>query len=43
MDVRVPRICFFNEELLIMGLTIGEPPSHQLKKFAGREPIIPNS
>ena len=33
---------FLNEELLIMELTMEEPPSHQLKIFAEREPIIPN-
>jgi len=42
-DVRVPRICFLNQELLIMGLTVEEPPSFQLKKIAERAPQIPNS
>jgi len=30
MEVRVPRICFLNQELLIMELVVEEPPSHQL-------------
>jgi len=36
-------LIFLNKMLLIMELTVEEPPSHQLKEIAEREPIIPNS
>jgi len=48
MDVRVPRICFFEsgvgkQEFLIMELTVEKPPNFQLKEIAERAPQIPNS
>jgi len=42
-DMRVPRICFLNQELPSMELTVEEPPSLKIKEIAEREPIIPNS